>query len=71
MTYKELNRVSMTAQSEYQLENELIAQLKAWDLATVVIKDEANYCLTSKHKLNVPTDLHHFQKLNGSRSLAF
>jgi hypothetical protein len=36
MTYKELNRVSMTAQSEYQLENELIAQLKAWDLARLL-----------------------------------
>lgn len=41
MTYKELNRVSMTVQSEYQLENELIGQLQQLGYASVTLKDES------------------------------
>ena len=70
-------REIMTVQSEYQLENELITQLQGLGYATVTIKDwgmqqspsrmKANYCPTSKPKLNVPMALHHYQKLSGSR----
>ncbi len=59
----------MTVQSEYQLENELIGQLKQLGYAySDASRMKANYCLTSKPRLNVPMDLRHCQKQNGNRS---
>jgi hypothetical protein len=61
----------MTVQSEYQLENELIASSNNWVMPQSRSRMKANYCLTSKPKLNVPMDLRPCQKRNGNRSSVF
>jgi type I restriction enzyme R subunit len=60
----------MTVQSEYQLENELIAQLQG-GYATVTIKDERQLLSNLKTQIERANGLAPYQKRNGNRSLAF
>lgn len=61
----------MTVQSEYQLENELMSQLKQLGYAAVTIKDESQLLSNLKTQIERANGLAPCQKRNGSRSSVF